>query len=190
MAQILVGHDVTGGIRKFDRDGDLTAGQKLSQCFFLSFSRLLNKDEIKKGSFSIAFITGGLSKDIGVGKADDGHPLLTLQDHNAQNSYFVNSPAGEYGLLLSSSTANLDTALGLIYYQAGIAVITSSLFHQEMSEFPGSSIATNFGIGDGDNALSTSDATFAVFPKLIQLRTFLIHLEEEFQIFNLTTPLS
>ncbi len=51
MAQILVGHDVTGGIRKFDRDGDLTAGQKLSQCFFLSFSRLLNKDEIKKEAF-------------------------------------------------------------------------------------------------------------------------------------------
>ena len=148
MAQILVGHDVTGGIRKFDRDGDLTAGQKLSQCFFLSFSRLLNKDEIKKGSFSISFITGGLAQDIGVQKSDDAGPLLTLQDHNAQNSYFVNSSAGEYGLLLSSSTANTNTALGLVYYQAGIAVITSSVFRQDKPEFPSGGGSTNFGIGD------------------------------------------
>jgi len=189
MAQLLVGHDVTGGIRKFDRDGDLTAGEKLSQCFFLSFSRLLNKDEIKKGSFSIAFVTGGLAENIGIGKDGDGHPLMTLQDHNAQNSYFVNSPAGEYGLLLSSSTANEDTALGLIYYQAGIAVITSSIFHQEMAEFPGGSVATDFGIGDD---LSSSDSTFAVFSKANTIKNISNSLRRRISNiqFNNTTELN
>ena len=170
MAQLLVGHDVTGGIRKFDRDGDLTAGQKLSQCFFMSFSRLLSKDEIKKGSFSISFVTGGLNKEIGLagatGKTFDtdgpGPPKLILQDHNAQNSYFVNSPAGEYGLLLSSSTANTDTALGLIFYQAGIVVITSSIFVQEGAAFPGTKLATDFGIGDD---LSAANRKFVVYSK-------------------------
>ena len=40
MAQILVGYDTGSNIMKFDRDGDLTGGTKLSEVFFLSFSRL------------------------------------------------------------------------------------------------------------------------------------------------------
>jgi len=157
MAQVLVGHDVTGGIRTFDQDGNAApdsedaTNRKFHQCFFVSFSRLLNKDEIKKGSFTISFMTGGLNEEIGVGKRDEaggsrtllnyeadgdfanGHAasdggLLDLTDHGAQNSYFVNSPAGEYGLLLTGSGANPATALGHVYYQAGIAVITASVF--------------------------------------------------------------
>jgi hypothetical protein len=50
-AKILVGHDQTGAIRQFDEDGDLTAGDKIKECFVISIARLLNKDEIKKGSF-------------------------------------------------------------------------------------------------------------------------------------------
>ena len=53
MAKVLVGHDATGSIRDFDEDGDLTSGTKLTECFFLNFARLLTKDEIKKGSFSL-----------------------------------------------------------------------------------------------------------------------------------------
>ena len=41
MAQILVGHDITGGIRLFDQDGDIAAGgRKMETAFFLNFSRL------------------------------------------------------------------------------------------------------------------------------------------------------
>ena len=50
MAQVLVGHDATGSIREFDKDGDLTSGTKMKECMFFNFSRLLVKDEIKKGS--------------------------------------------------------------------------------------------------------------------------------------------
>ncbi len=50
MAQVLMGHDVTGTIRQFDEDGDLSGGTKMDECIFVNFSRLLVKDEIKKGS--------------------------------------------------------------------------------------------------------------------------------------------
>ena len=53
MAQTLVGYDTSGSIRPFDQDGDLSSGTKIHNAVFLNFSRLLVKDEIKKGSFKI-----------------------------------------------------------------------------------------------------------------------------------------
>ena len=57
MAQVMVGYDVTGSIRDFDEDGNLdsTSARKIKECIFINFARLLGKDEIKKGSFSISF---------------------------------------------------------------------------------------------------------------------------------------
>ena len=55
MAQILVGHDATGSIREFDKDGDLTSGEKFHDAIFFNFSRLLVKDEIQKGTFRMNF---------------------------------------------------------------------------------------------------------------------------------------
>lgn len=122
MAQVLVGYDVTGSIREFDEDGNITdGGSKLRECTFINFSRLLNKDEIKKGSFSLSLGTGSY--------ADPFSGRITIQDTNAQNAYKVNSPAGEYGILSCSSGAETGTpACGLIFYQAGIAVLSSSVF--------------------------------------------------------------
>mgnify|MGYP000093577859 CR=1 FL=1 len=118
MAQTLVGYDTNGSIRPFDQDGDLSAGTKIHNAVFLNFSRLLVKDEIKKGSFRL---------DLGVNSSSAapfaGHDGMTyITDAGAETSYKVNSPAGEYGLLKSGSTN-----VGLIYYQAGIAVLTSSI---------------------------------------------------------------
>ena len=49
MAQVLVGYNKDGEIQKFDEDGDITAGgSTIDDAIFLSFSRLLVKDEIKK----------------------------------------------------------------------------------------------------------------------------------------------
>ena len=58
-----------------------------------------------------------------------GFPL-TIQDANV-NKYLTNSPAGEYTLLHTSSTGGDNTSdipVGLLYYQAGIAVLTASIF--------------------------------------------------------------
>jgi hypothetical protein len=51
-AQVLVGHDKDGNILKFDEDGNiLEGGDKYDEAYLLSVARLLNKDEMKKGSF-------------------------------------------------------------------------------------------------------------------------------------------
>ena len=57
MAQVLYGYDSAGAIKPFDADGDLagTKDDKMKECVFVSFSRLLMKDEIHKGSFSMQF---------------------------------------------------------------------------------------------------------------------------------------
>jgi hypothetical protein len=40
----------------------------------------------------------------------------------------VNSPAGEYGILYTGSLAEAGSGVGLVYYQAGVAIITGSIF--------------------------------------------------------------
>ena len=137
MAQVLVGHDLTGSIMRFDQNGDLTEGAKLEEVIFLNFSRLITKDEIKKGSFSLTVLTGGTlvgGHDVLAG-ADGAYAdrKLVISDTGAENDYRVNSPAGEYGILSSSMRGNV----GLIYYQAGVAVLTSSVFHEGSSSAAG-----------------------------------------------------
>jgi hypothetical protein len=124
MSQVLVGYDTTGSIREFDEDGDFPAGgTKLQECMFINFSRLLAKDEIQKGSFTIKIGTGSY--------ADPMTGVLTIQDTGAALSYKVNSPAGEYGILKCASGAESGTpACGLIFYQAGVAVLSGSIFTQ------------------------------------------------------------
>ncbi len=119
MAQMLVGYDATGSIMKFDEDGNIAAGgNKLSEVFFFNFSRLLTKDEIKKGSFSMSFMTGAYA-------TPSSGNLFIINDDGAENDYRINSPAGEYGVLYRNGTTS---SYGLIYYQAGIAVVTASVF--------------------------------------------------------------
>ena len=128
MAQVLVGYDHTGSVRDFDKDGDLTSGTKIQECIFINFARLLSKDEIKKQSFTMSLGTGGVPADVHW-NASDGATLYTISDYSASTQYKVNSPAGEYGILYSGSgDATAGTGIGLIYYQAGIAVITGSVF--------------------------------------------------------------
>jgi hypothetical protein len=122
MAQVLAGNDVNGNILEFDQDGDILAGgAKLQEVFFVNFSRLLIKDEIKKDSFRLALGTGSFSTPF------DG-TLKVVGDYGAQNEYRVNSPAGEYGILYTGSSVIEGTGVGLLFYQAGIAVLTASLF--------------------------------------------------------------
>ena len=131
MAQVLMGYDTGSQIRKFDSDGTLNDGGagQMDHCFFLNFSRLLTKDEIKKGSLQLKlFTSGGVS---GNGSTRGG--LQTLSDYGAANEYRI-SPAGDYGLVYTASLGATDTAassVGLVFYQAGIVVLTSSIFQRD-----------------------------------------------------------
>jgi len=129
MAQVLAGFTAAGAVREFDKDGDLTTGDKLQQAYFINFTRLLAKDEIKKGSFSIELGTG-------TAYTSPFATTVTITDASGANGYKVNSPAGEYGVLFAkdstgspmSAHGTNGTAVGLLYYQAGIAVLSASAF--------------------------------------------------------------
>jgi hypothetical protein len=155
MAQILVGYDTTGSILNFDVDGNLIAGgTKHTELYFLNFARLLTKDEIKKGSFQLTLGTGSYSTPFAGTK--------TLYDAGAENDYRVNSPAGEYGILYTSSTSPVEgSGVGLLYYQAGIAVINPKLIFNTAS-FYSSSANGVLQLSGAVKALSISGSVSAL----------------------------
>ena len=128
MAQVLVGYDVSGSIQEFDFSGSTApSGEKMKSAYFINFSRLLSKDEIKKDSFRLKFFSfynhdGAFDPD-----ARDVDSRITIGDYGAQTTYKTNSPAGEYALLYTSSqdigTDPNNAVMGHLYYQAGIAVL-------------------------------------------------------------------
>ena len=126
MAQVLYGFDITGAVEQFRTSGsyDETFDQ-INDPIFINFSRLLAKDEIKKGSF---VLTLGLDHDYDT----PFDVLFYVGDFGATSSFNdTNSPAGEYGVLRSGSSATDaaaadNPALGIVYYQAGLAVLDMS----------------------------------------------------------------
>jgi len=138
MSQVLVGYDQSGSIERFDKDGDLRSGPKVDEIIVMNISRLLAKDGIDKGTFSL---------DLGVSGGFSG-PFthqVRIKDTTGTSSYLVNSPKGEYGILYASNLAGIpldglgttagatDAPCGLLYYQPGIAVLSASMFNQTAS---------------------------------------------------------
>ncbi len=168
MAKVLAGADSTGSIINLDEDGRFdNAGTLLNSCFFLNFSRLLVKDEIKKGSFS-------LTLGINTSSTAPFNATVNINDAHAANSYFTNSPVGEYAILTASSLssgsfANANTSCGLIFYQAGVVVLNSNIFAVSSSNDVTASLSSNqrglytsaFGTPKLYNVTGTVDDLFA-----------------------------
>jgi hypothetical protein len=139
MAQALVGYDTTNSIRDFDANGNFneSGDEKHQEVVFMNFSRLLVKDEIKKGSFSLTLGTSSAH-------ASPFADTLTITDSHAATNYSTNSPAGEFGTL---KKAGSDDLFGLVYYQAGIVALASASF--------GSAVIDTDG-NDFENAIVSS----------------------------------
>ncbi len=131
MAQVLVGFDESGDVRRFDKDGDHTGGTKMDEVFFINYARLLNKDEAKKDSYRLQLYVSGTAKT-------RSGPVPTFGDYGASTSYKTNSPAGDYALLKEDSAAG--ETVGHIYYQAGIVVLSSSVFREASKFGPNNSL--------------------------------------------------
>ena len=172
MAQVLAGYNENGIIREFDQDGDLTSGTKLKECIFITFSRLLVKDEIKKGSFNLE-----LGVDPAYSMAANGgttfNDRILITDVSGNNGYFTNSPAGDYGVLYATASAGLNVMsasladdglnqqpCGLIYYQAGIVVLSGSALTSEDYATAVDCIDTDgYVAGDADASFTISIPT-------------------------------
>tara|TARA_R100000664_G_scaffold12607_1_gene20219 strand:- start:1740 stop:2813 length:1074 start_codon:yes stop_codon:yes gene_type:complete len=130
MSLVLLG--VTGAnnaVRQFEIDlsPDMTGSAKSG--YFIALSRLLTKDEIRKGSFSITIGSGSYTNPFaGVSTANN----RTFSDVSASlNGTQVGTClGGEYGLLYDTTASITTPAFGIIYYQAGIIFLTSSIFDQ------------------------------------------------------------
>ena len=139
MSQVLVGYDVTGSVLQFDEDGNILAGgAKIKEALFINLTRLLYKDEVKKGTFSLELgVTPAYDENGGVFE-----DRILITDYSGSDGYLVNSPLGEYGVLYVTASTNRTGVgilandpsttnrppCGLIYYQAGVIVLSSSLF--------------------------------------------------------------
>jgi hypothetical protein len=128
-AQTLLGFTGSANnIRPFESDLLLDLTGSMKEVFFINFSRLLSKDEIKKNTFSITIGTSSYSNPyFNPGAANPG--ALTLQDAKARinGDGVASADGGDYGVLFSNS-AGTGVGLGVVFYQAGVAVITASAF--------------------------------------------------------------
>ena len=143
MAQTLMGFSTSSQVIPFDRDGTLTTGEKINEAFFINFARLLSKDEIKKQSFSLQLLSGGTMTS--------PSELCTITDAGARESYRTNAAAGEYGILYTGSAPAADAAavgsgVGLVFYQAGVVVLTSSIFGDDAAGYIGPHDSANPGL--------------------------------------------
>jgi hypothetical protein len=164
-AQVLVGTDTTGNVKQFTYPN----GRPIKEAYFVTFSRLLVKDEIKKGSFTMNFVTSSVLRT-----AVFNSFIRQYKDNNAQNNYYTNSPAGEYSVVSGSVLAGGQTpanvvsdyieGAGLLYYQAGVLVLCAS---QGMHHGDGTVAATKVALMSAsfaaDDAYATPKGTMGMF---------------------------
>ena len=117
-SQVLLGYTgSTNRVRLFESDLTLDEDSPMKETIFVNLSRLLTKDEIKKGSVSITLGTASWAAPFS--------GVKTFTDAGAaENAGTLNTIGGDYGLL-SSSTAGVG---GVVFYQAGVMVLTSSIW--------------------------------------------------------------
>ena len=107
--------------------------------------------EIKKGSFRLQmFLSGVFSSEANWGTGQDRggatsgdvvDGVTTIGDYLSTTEYRT-SPAGDYGLLFTGSApASTDTpsahataSIGLVFYQAGVVVLTSSVIQGDFGD--------------------------------------------------------
>ena len=184
MAQVLMGYDKDGNIQRFDEDGDLSGagGTKINDAIFLPFSRLLVKDEIKKGSFELEL---GVTQAYTATAAVMGQ-RIKITDSGAATSFKVNSPAGEYGILVAETSFDGDSTLstplisgetidgsqnitstkpaaGLLFYQAGVAVLSEKIFQSNHASVTIKSTGAPSTSGTPTIVIQAADGTNATF---------------------------
>jgi hypothetical protein len=132
MCQMLAGYDTTGSINLLDVSGnfgDSNVATKMEEILVFNFARLLTKDEIQKQQDGFT-ITLGVSSSY----SDPFSKTMNVYDKDGTNAK-TNSPAGEFNILYATSSAGVDDVpCGLLFYQAGLAVLTSSVFKGEFVE--------------------------------------------------------
>ncbi len=126
MSQVLLGYTgSTNRVRRFE--SDLTLDESplftMKEVFIVNFSRLLSKDQIKKGSFSIGVKTGSYFSSVTYANFITGGIATYSDSAVTENSNAASTISGDYGVLSGAMGVG-----GVVFYEAGIAVLTASIF--------------------------------------------------------------
>ena len=108
---------------------------QMKEVFFISLSRLLMKDQIKKGTFSISLGTGSVQK-VGIANANPfinasgTNTTMTLTDASASTDDTGTAVCngGQYGVLYHADNTATGTPYGVVFYQAGIVALSASIW--------------------------------------------------------------
>jgi len=137
-AQLLLGYsgsltDPRRDVRYFENDLTLDGSNKMREVFIVNFSRLLTKDQVKKGSFSMTIGTGSWKNPF-----KDNRLNITVTDASASadGSGIATTLGGDMAVLFATSSNGFlrkgtdysTLAAGVVFYQAGIAILTASIF--------------------------------------------------------------
>jgi hypothetical protein len=147
LAQICMGFDIDGNVRAFDEDGNFAAGTKIDSGYVINYTRLLQKDSLRRGTYNLTLRTSGsltashpVSASIVMGETTGYDTITDIHASPAQADpqYFTHSPLGDFATLRPTGS---NENVGLIFYQAGIVVLTASVFANVSVS---SSLDTNF----------------------------------------------
>ncbi len=131
-AQVLLGYTGSNNVvRDFERDLTLDGSGKMLNTFMINFSRLITKDQIKKGSFSLIVGTGSWASPFEF--------VETLTDASASaTAGTTNTLGGDYGVLYNAG----NTTRGIVFYQAGIAILATGSW-DSVTDFNSASAGTS-----------------------------------------------
>jgi hypothetical protein len=138
IAKVLLGHNVDGTILKFSLDADAsTTNNILHNAIFVNFARSQFKDKIKSGTFNMLVNISGASDVYLSDKSGAVGPIVRECQTGEVGLLFVSGAASTTGL-----AATINVTGGLLFYEAGIAVISPYIFAASGTSAPPSSEAT------------------------------------------------
>jgi len=171
LSQVLLGFTgSTGTTEIFESDLNLADdNNQMKECFFINFSRLITKDEIRPGEFSLTLMTGAYNTPWGIHGTDIGAyfplgPLVKIQDLSssaANNTGLMDTVGGKAGILYVSGAlgatgvGGTGSYAGVVFYEAGVAVLTASLFRDVTDMMP-TSLTDGGGNQNVDSLLTGS----------------------------------
>jgi len=149
MSQVLLGYTGSNNVvRKFELDLSQDQQGASRAGWFLNLSRLITKDQIKKGSVSIKLGTASYdsTNEWNNPFADEGGTaaVVTLTDVSASDSGGTfNAFGGDVGVLYSDKLTDAaatigpgieNAAVGLVFYQAGIVFLSTGSFTGSLAD--------------------------------------------------------
>lgn len=126
-AKVLLGHEGDNSIKKFNLDPDDNTGAKvLHNAYFVNFSREQFSDRISQGSFKLVVNVSGAAN-------------IELKDSGSNGTEVRTCNTGLYGKLFASGSTGVNVTSdnevqGLVFYEAGVAVVSPYIFAQSGSQ--------------------------------------------------------